>query len=535
MTKCGLKPTDHAHFSKGCGLCALELRLLGAGATPRQPPVQSSPNILNTLQTGRPSLPPPSPVLFRAQLLPHSPSSYGSGKVIPFISAAKRRMKANHLWTIGLIISLAGLAFVIERFVILHDQGTSAPQHDIASAIIAPVVPERSPTTHPSFDCAKATKWAERVICGDTELSALDNTAANLYWSKHSQLTGTARDQLTKAQVAWIRTQYACETANESRECLKQGYATHIAALSRDLLPAPTILGQAHNEPGRDLATTLTKPMSAPPSFPISPAVPPATQEPRDTNLSIEDLLAKGDAAEKEHNWEETVHWYRIAADKGNLVAIKHMADKNFLGEGTPEDFAEAVRLYRIVAAKGDVDAMYELAFLYEHGPHGVHRDLPTALDWYRRAAAAGSAKARQELSRLGVNQTVGTPYEQKMSPGVTEPQPPASSPQHQEAAAYPQPLPNQSQTPTPYTGPNSSQNALAGRTVVGTLVELHQELNYVVFKAQGFTLKKGEVVLVETKSGPEQLTIQKHYGTLYSAVPLHSISSMQVGNQVLR
>ncbi len=57
LVKCPTDSKNHAHFSNGCGLCALEHRMAGARAaaartSARRQPIQSSGGVLNTLSTG---------------------------------------------------------------------------------------------------------------------------------------------------------------------------------------------------------------------------------------------------------------------------------------------------------------------------------------------------------------------------------------------------------------------------------------------------------------------------------------------------
>jgi len=57
---------------------------------------------------------------------------------------------------------------------------------------------------------------------------------------------------------------------------------------------------------------------------------------------------------------------------------------------------------YRKAAAQGNVDAQYNLGYLYEHG-EGVTRDASAALGWYRSAAIQGDSSA---LARVKVLQS---------------------------------------------------------------------------------------------------------------------------------
>jgi hypothetical protein len=81
LVKCRINPKDHAHFSMGCGLCALEQRMAGARAaasriaSTRSAPIQSSGNVLNTLSTA------PATHGHMAQARPlHSGAQYATSK-----------------------------------------------------------------------------------------------------------------------------------------------------------------------------------------------------------------------------------------------------------------------------------------------------------------------------------------------------------------------------------------------------------------------------------------------------------------------
>ena len=62
---------------------------------------------------------------------------------------------------------------------------------------------------------------------------------------------------------------------------------------------------------------------------------------------------------------------------------------------------AEAVRLFQLAADKGSVAAMRNLGIMYEAG-QGVAADRKKAVDYYRKAAAAGDEASRGDLQRLG-------------------------------------------------------------------------------------------------------------------------------------
>lgn len=74
-----------------------------------------------------------------------------------------------------------------------------------------------------SFDCAKASNDVEKLICADSELSALDSTLGNLFSSGIRKNTDVATDQ-----KKWLREQRnTCKTP----ECIKAAYSRRIEYL----------------------------------------------------------------------------------------------------------------------------------------------------------------------------------------------------------------------------------------------------------------------------------------------------------------
>jgi uncharacterized protein len=61
---------------------------------------------------------------------------------------------------------------------------------------------------------------------------------------------------------------------------------------------------------------------------------------------------------------------------------------------------AEAVRLYELAIDRNNVDAMFNMAKMYEHGD-AVQADKPRALELYRKAAALGDTEAADHARRL--------------------------------------------------------------------------------------------------------------------------------------
>ena len=92
------------------------------------------------------------------------------------------------------------------------------------------------------------------------------------------------------------------------------------------------------------------------------------------------------------------------AAEQGDALAQVRLGIMYTMGEGVPEDDAEAVRWYSRAAEQGDADAQFKLGFMYNDG-EGVPEDDAEAVRWYRKAAEQGLAVAQ---AMLGIMYTMG-------------------------------------------------------------------------------------------------------------------------------
>ena len=85
--------------------------------------------------------------------------------------------------------------------------------------------------------------------------------------------------------------------------------------------------------------------------------------------------------------------WFVKAAAQHHVLAINMVGRCYDLGWGTAPDKARAAACYRIAAERGLDWGMYNYATLLALG-EGVALDRTAALDWFRKAAAMGNAKA---------------------------------------------------------------------------------------------------------------------------------------------
>ena len=108
---------------------------------------------------------------------------------------------------------------------------------------------------------------------------------------------------------------------------------------------------------------------------------------------------AVGLALSRQADKREAAQWFRRAADQGMVDAQFQLALFYEKGDGVAVDEAEARRLYR-AAAKKDNAAMFNLALMLDEG-RGGPPDLNGAIDLYIRAAQASLPAAQHALCEL--------------------------------------------------------------------------------------------------------------------------------------
>jgi TPR repeat protein len=101
-----------------------------------------------------------------------------------------------------------------------------------------------------------------------------------------------------------------------------------------------------------------------------------------------------GDGVPKSES--EALRWYRLGAARGNMqsaYALGAYDEKN-------GDFPTALQYYKAAAAQGYPDASYGIARMYEYGL-GVPLNLSEAVIWYGKASAQGDPRAAERRRNL--------------------------------------------------------------------------------------------------------------------------------------
>lgn len=101
----------------------------------------------------------------------------------------------------------------------------------------------------------------------------------------------------------------------------------------------------------------------------------------------------------------------RAEANAGDAVAQNNFGDAYYLGEGVPQDYAQAVAWFRRAADQGYARAQHNLGVMYANG-HVVPQDYAQAVAWYRKAAEQGHADAQFNLgAAYGIGEGVPEDY----------------------------------------------------------------------------------------------------------------------------
>ena len=84
----------------------------------------------------------------------------------------------------------------------------------------------------PSFDCARARIWSEKLVCGDPSLASLDRQIADTYRQLIGTWQGARRAGLISGQGKWLWLRdRGCELASAQSDCLAGAMAARLEEL----------------------------------------------------------------------------------------------------------------------------------------------------------------------------------------------------------------------------------------------------------------------------------------------------------------
>ena len=110
----------------------------------------------------------------------------------------------------------------------------------IIAALWMAVAAAASATT-PSFDCHGKVNSAQKIICGDDTLAALDRKLGKIFIDAAQSLpSGKEIAYFVAEQQDWVRSRDGCPTTPNPASCLSSVYRTRIAELQGRFRLVPT-------------------------------------------------------------------------------------------------------------------------------------------------------------------------------------------------------------------------------------------------------------------------------------------------------
>jgi uncharacterized protein YecT (DUF1311 family) len=164
--------------------------------------------------------PPPSPGIKQQQATP--PGIKPPPAAAPLPDAAKLE---TELWD---SVKASTNAAAVRSYLAKYPAGAFAAAAQARLAALNK--PARIVRVQPSFSCEAAANQAERVICADPGLSALDAQTSSLYKKARADAADPA--PLADEQTAWLYRRNQCVSA----ECLRESYAERRSEIGRWLV-----------------------------------------------------------------------------------------------------------------------------------------------------------------------------------------------------------------------------------------------------------------------------------------------------------
>ena len=118
-----------------------------------------------------------------------------------------------------------------------HSKPNASPSTEASATEQA----SQSVVVKPSFDCAKASKPQEKLICSDPELAKLDADLADAY--RKARDAAPDRASVLASQRAWIKQSF---NACNDKACLTSAYQSRLAELAQG---GGAVSGSNSNEP----------------------------------------------------------------------------------------------------------------------------------------------------------------------------------------------------------------------------------------------------------------------------------------------
>jgi hypothetical protein len=118
------------------------------------------------------------------------------------------------------------------------------------------------------------------------------------------------------------------------------------------------------------------------------------------TVTAVAGPVEDGNAAYQRGDYQTAVKVLQPLVDQGNADSQEILDIMYYVGQGVPQNRAEAIRLYRLAAEQGNAHAQDALGFAYQNGV-GVQRDVSEAAKWFRNAADQDNLDAQFNLGEM--------------------------------------------------------------------------------------------------------------------------------------
>jgi len=112
---------------------------------------------------------------------------------------------------------------------------------------------------------------------------------------------------------------------------------------------------------------------------------------------SLHALLTDAKKLYYEGHHQEALEKYLLASQQGDLSAQAFVGQMYFMGEGTLQNYEEAIKWYTAAAMRDHPPAQSRLAYFYFH----VRKDIPKAIEWYQKAVSNGHMVAMWRLGKI--------------------------------------------------------------------------------------------------------------------------------------
>lgn len=104
-------------------------------------------------------------------------------------------------------------------------------------------------------------------------------------------------------------------------------------------------------------------------------------------------------------NYAEAFRWLHLAADQGLALAQNSLGVMYNKGEGVPQNYVKAYRWFSLAAEQGLADAQFELGGMYFKG-NGVPENIITGYMWFSLAGIQGDYQASSNRNYLKARMT---------------------------------------------------------------------------------------------------------------------------------